>query len=245
MRLVVFLLCLLFLLDGTNRCDASFVFLGFDADEERFAVGLLEDYAANTQFFFTDNAWNGSSFSTGEGYLSFVPANTLAAGTILEFTEAGFSVVDGFGNTVSGSFASAGGNFDLSASSDQLYAFIGPNASTVATPLASIANATSGETLFGNTVDFTGSTFEGFDVIFYNGPTTIVGQLQDFIALTSNTVNWEGFDGSGSQGANWNPPSGTLSAVPEPTSLLLVGLAGAGGAIVARRRKAVAKSSSK
>ena len=62
----------------------SIAFTGFNADgTENLAFVVLEDIPAGTVINFTDNAWNGTAFNTGESVWSWTATGDIAAGSVV------------------------------------------------------------------------------------------------------------------------------------------------------------------
>lgn len=79
---------------------------------DQFTVVALNDLAAGDTFNFTDNEYNGTSFNSGEGDVTFtVPAGGIAAGTVFE--------------PLNGSTTNNSGSFSLSTSGDEITLYVG------------------------------------------------------------------------------------------------------------------------
>jgi hypothetical protein len=71
---------------GTQLRAGDLMFSGFNADEDGWSLVALVDLAPGTELFFSDNAWNGSAFGSGEGFLRWTSGErAIAAGTWLRF----------------------------------------------------------------------------------------------------------------------------------------------------------------
>ncbi|HYF21943.1 MAG TPA: hypothetical protein VD929_00955, partial [Caulobacteraceae bacterium] len=90
--------------------------LGGYTTEDRFHFVLLAPIEAGTQIFFTDRAWNGSSFTTGagDGTFTYTAATNIAAGTVISITQAQLTAA----------------GIDLSTSGDAIYVYQGTDANT-------------------------------------------------------------------------------------------------------------------
>lgn len=71
---------------------------------------------------FTDDGWTGTEFRGGEGIISFTATLTIPAGYM--WTYAGSASTDPYG-----SWASVSGSFSLSTDSDQIFVYVGEEAS--------------------------------------------------------------------------------------------------------------------
>ena len=127
----------------------SIAFLGYDADgTQRFAIVAVDELPAGTVIYFTDRAWNGTSFAqtNSEGTLTWtVPAGGIASGTVLSFDTVGSNSLtlsaEKAGVSVAGGTVSRSGNgFDTETSNEVLYAYLGTNANTPTTFLGAVAN---------------------------------------------------------------------------------------------------------
>lgn len=122
-------------------------FIGFNADgDDDFAIVLLADAAAGTLVRFTDNEWQGSAFNTGEGSATWSVTESLAAGTVVAFSNVDNAGNSGFGPS-RGTLSNA---FQFAVGGETLYAFVGSNASTPTSFLAAISTSAS---------DFNGPSF--------------------------------------------------------------------------------------
>lgn len=220
--------------------SAKLVFLGYQAvGKDAFTVGLLEPLSSGEVLRFSDHEWNGSAFDpsgAGDSYLAFTPSTDLPVGTILTFGLVDFSssvieVTDGFGQPVAGTLSDDGSisYLPLTTAAEGLYAYLGPTFTSVSSPLASLRTGVGGGELFGASTDFTASaSLNGADTLVYDGPTTIDGPYDDFVALVSDPTNWRKNLGDSETGLSiYDPPTGVLSAVaavPEPSAPLIGGL---------------------
>lgn len=214
-----------------SNVNAGVVITGFSADGNGgISIGVLENFGSGTTFRFRDDEWDGSAFSTGEGAFSFTFSNSVSAGTLLRFdnVDSGtLAATDGFGNSVAGTFATSG-SFNLSASNEGFYVYQGTDFDTVTRQLASLVTDGGSGTLFNNAdgshINFDNTSLSDVDVASYSGPQTTAGSFQDFVGFAENVSNWtEQGDGSGDQSGSWAPPTGRLSTVPEPATIVMFG----------------------
>lgn len=125
----------------------SIAFVGYDADgAQRFAILAVDTLPPGTTVYFTDRAWNGSSFTGGgEGTLTWtVPAGGIASGTLISFDNVNSGSLTTYaekaGATVPAGSVSRNGGFDLEQSNEVVYAYIGTGPNTPTSFLGAIAN---------------------------------------------------------------------------------------------------------
>ncbi len=185
------------------------MFVGYNADgTDGFAFVLLVDTPNGTSIGFTDNEWDGSSFNTGEGEITWTnnTGGTLSAGTVIKLT--GTS-----SGSPSANSGSAAGSINLNASDEGLFAFTG-TASSPGTFLSAIFNDAIANT--GNTLTSTGMT-EGTtataitgdeDVMVYSSGSTVCSfsVLSGCRTLLATPGNWDTQDGSGDQSQDGTSP---------------------------------------
>jgi len=207
--------------------QAALMFVGFDSDSEQFSFVSDVDITSGTQLFFTDDEWGGTNFNdANEGTMSITLSATLTAGSVV--------IIDGPEDSVSGAsgtLAHDDTSFNMSGSGDSIYAFSGSRATPVFLGFLTTNSDTAPDT--GSSIDR--SSFSGTDVFAYTGPTSGEASFSDYAALIQDVENWTAQgDGSGSQSANFAPPS-DFTVVPEPSSTALLGLGGL--ALILRRRR--------
>ena len=152
----------------------TIAFTGFNADDpDSFAFVALDDIASGTVITFDDNEWSGTAFNTGEGTITLTLTSTLAAGSIVRIDSSNTATP-----TTSFGTVTRGGSFDLSGTTESLYAYTGTAASpnfltaigisgfTGATTTGLLTNT--GLTLGTNAIDL-GVIDAGADIGAYNG----------------------------------------------------------------------------
>ena len=183
----------------------SFAFVGYNADgEDDFAIVLLEDITTAETVFFTDDEWNGSAFNGSEGILTWTTPGTLAAGTVITFSNT--ASVSGLNTTVAtvshGSLdqTNVGGGFvSIASSGDSILAYQG----SIASPsfIAGIAYDEDGFGQSGGTLTGTGLTL-GLNAIElgggstspdggeYSGTRDSGATFSDYGPIINNAANW-------------------------------------------------------
>lgn len=148
-------------------------------DPDKFAFVLLKDLPTATSIRFTDNAWEDNELLSTEGILTWsAPASGLPKGTIVTVSLSGSP-------TVTAGSISQSGNFQLSASGDQILAYQGDHTSPLfISGISSGGWLTTGNvnsntsylpptlTLYANTLGFTTETDNGY----YSGPQTATAE---------------------------------------------------------------------
>jgi hypothetical protein len=71
---------------GTTLRAGDLMFSAFNADEDGWSLVALVDLAPGIELYFSDNAWDGKAFTSGEGFLRWTSGDSaIAAGTWLRF----------------------------------------------------------------------------------------------------------------------------------------------------------------
>jgi Ca2+-binding RTX toxin-like protein/predicted extracellular nuclease len=196
----------------------TIAFTGFNADDpDSFAFVALDDIAAGTVITFDDNEWSGTAFNTGEGTITLTLTSMVSAGTIVRIDGSNTATP----TTSHGTLARAG-TFDLSGTTESLYAYTGTTAApnfltaigisgfTGATTTGLLTNT--GLTLGTNAIDL-GVIDAGADIGAYNGARSGQASFGAYAAIINDTANWITQDASGSQAADGTPPDVPFSSV--------------------------------
>lgn len=178
-------------------------FVGYNADGDKdFSIVVLKDIdgsGSSISIFFTDDEWNGSSLTTGEGTLEWTISSLIKAGTVVSFN----SVNVNSSETVSvGSLAEVSGGFSPNADNEAILAYVG----TLGSPtdfLAGISNddfAASGVDLTGTGLTIGTHAVEldavdsDADIGEYDG--TREGTLSELLSAINDGSNWLAQDGT-------------------------------------------------
>lgn len=196
----------------------------------------------NETIYFTDNESNGSGgLTSGEGAIRWDTGLTLiSAGTVVTFTDVGDS-----SNLFSslGTLTDGFGTLNLAQAGDAIFAFQGANDTTVTNFIAGIQNATDnfGDlTGTGLTPGLTANTFaasghpDGGD---YSGARLGSTNFSDYLALLGVPTNWTTNTSNGEAILPFDTTPFSISAIPEPTSPLLLGIVSLGAVMSYRSRR--------
>ena len=170
--------------------DIAFIAFNADGDDD-FAIVVLRDIGNDT-IYFTDKETNEIGMAT-EGTLRWITgATTIAAGTVVTFTDATSA-----GGVSVGLVTEIDAGFNLAAGGDAILAFTGPNENTPTAFLAGFQNATGN---FGSlaatglkqdttaiTITKAGANDDG---AIYVGPRNTEFAFGDYIDLIRNSDNW-------------------------------------------------------
>lgn len=201
---------------AANLTAGSIAFTGYNGDgNDNLSFVALTNIASGTVINFTDNAWNGTSFSSSESVFQWTATSDVAAGTIIDIDNIGSGTL---GTNVGSVKFTNTTNTGLSNDSEVVYAFTGTTAAP--TFLAAISNVGYG-TSDGNlnntglvagatAVSFTG----GLDIMAYNGARTGQADFSSYLNLINNSANWITQDGSGNQSADGTAPNAPFATTP-------------------------------
>ncbi|HEX8483325.1 MAG TPA: Calx-beta domain-containing protein, partial [Allosphingosinicella sp.] len=197
----------------------SIAFTGLNADDpDSIAFAALEDLPAGTVIILDDNEWNGSAFNTGEGTLTITLTTAVTAGTIIRIDASNTA-----SPTISTGTVSRGGSFDVSGTTESVYAYVGSSASptfltaigisgfTGATTTGLLTNT--GLTLGVDSIDL-GTVDSGADIGAYNGARTGLASFADYRTAINTASNWVTQDAANSQAADGINPDTPFSATP-------------------------------
>ncbi len=200
-----------FLGTSFGQSAGDLAFIGFNADGDKdFAIVALADLP-NTTIYFTDNEWNGTALTSGEGALAWTTGGIISAGTVVVFSDVNATV------TVStGSVTEPDAGFNPTASNEAIFAFLGTDEASPTTFLAAISNETYDDGSTVGSLSNTGLT-EGTTAVNLDGDED-VGEYESFKqaidksafhTLVGNVSNWTTADGSGDQSGSILPFSTT------------------------------------
>ncbi|MEQ8471326.1 MAG: hypothetical protein RIC35_09070 [Marinoscillum sp.] len=178
-------------------------FVGYNADGDKdFSIVVLKDLdgsSSSISIFFTDDEWDGSNLTSGEGTLEWTINTLIEAGTVVSFN----SVSVNSSETVSvGSLAEVSGGFSPNAGKEAILAYVG----TLGSPsgfLAAITNddfvasevdlAGTGLTIGTHAVELDAVDTDA-DIAEYNG--TREGTLSELLSAINDGNNWLAQDGT-------------------------------------------------
>lgn len=196
--------------------EGSILFVGYNADgNDGVAFVTLIDIPADSTVYFTDNEWQGNTFNTGEGLISWSHNAMVPAGTVID--------IDGTGGTPTASLGTAvsiSGSMNLGASNEVCYAFTIFQGDTVfLSAISSDGFGSSGDIV--NTglivgtsaIEITGDE----DVMAYVGTRSGEVNFEDYAALICNTANWITQDASGDQHNDGIAPDVPFNTTPFTT----------------------------
>ncbi len=197
-----------------NLSAGDISFTAFNADStDGFAFITWVDLPAGTSFWFTDAAWNDSSFSSSEGDLNWTTASAVSAGSVI-------AIEDFSGGTASTNLGivNAGnlGYPNLEDANEVLYLYTG-QARQPATFLAAFAN--SGYSASNGELTGTGLTAgqeavlytNNHDIFQYNGSRS-GSTVAAFKNLVWDNTQWLSENGTGNQANNAITPDAPLDA---------------------------------
>jgi hypothetical protein len=190
--------------------DIAIIGWNGDDDDDVLLVSFV-DIEAGTVIYLTDKSWDGSAFTSSEGYNQYtVPEEGVSAGDVILISNNNDSPTSSNGGTV----VEISG-FNFSGSGDELYLYQGADEATPTGFIFAIATKTSwGE----NELLNTGLT-DGTNALAIwganddNGEYTgaRIGSQSELIALISDSDNWSTTDGSGDQSITFTTTAFTLN----------------------------------
>jgi hypothetical protein len=214
-----------------------------------FAWVALANIAASATLKFTDSSWQGTSpgaFRAGESgggstALTWSHTSPVAAGTVIRYTGT---------TTNTWSVGTRGGStIPLSTNGDQLFIFSGASTSPTFLYGLNFANtgwvASSTTSNSSNTSNIPGALTSGstaahmgnFDNGYYSGP--LSGTPSTILTNLANASNWTRRNTTAYSSALWASSfTVSTSSAPEPSSLLMSGIAALLGGAYCRRRNA-------
>jgi hypothetical protein len=227
---------------NASLTTGDIAFTSFNADEDGWSLVTFVDIAANTSIFFSDNAWNGTSFSTSESFHTWNSgAAAIGAGSVIRF-----SAIDAAGRSASiGTLTGAGSNFGMNATSETIFAYLGSNISTPTTFLTGVSSegtaslSTAGLVAGVNAVVLTNST----DYAEFTGIRTGAAAFGDYRAVVNNAANWNILVGGAQEGKVPNTASFSVipAAVPLPAAgWMFLSVTGLFGCLSRRRTVQIA-----
>ncbi|MEQ9265111.1 MAG: T9SS type A sorting domain-containing protein [Balneolaceae bacterium] len=202
---------LLLVTTGFGQSTGDIAFIGFNADgNDDLVFVVLETLPGSLDIYITDNEWDGSAMTTGEGFVVYTtPSSGLAIGTVVSLVDIASS---GSLTASVGSIADGSGSLNISGSGDEIYAYTGTGETSVTTFLAAITNASSwAASELSNTNLTSGTTAlvvgDGNDD---NGEYT--GSREGDLSTINTNIqnvgsNWTTTDGSGDQSITFTTTS--------------------------------------
>jgi hypothetical protein len=203
-------------------------FTALNTDEDGWAIVALTDLGAHSTLYFSDSSWNGSAFTSAEGFHTWdTGAGIIAAGTVVRFSQ-----IDQIGHSVSVGTLTSTGNRALSSTAETLYAYQGAGASLPATFLAAVSSesASAGAAAIAaaglqggiNALILPAST----DYSEYAGIRNGTANFASYRPLINNAANWSGFIDGDHAAAQPDLAAFTISPVPEPSDgwMMVAGL---------------------
>ena len=224
-------------------------FTSFNAEEDGWSLVLLNNVAANTTIYFTDNEYVGGAFNTGESFHQWVSgASTLSAGTVVRFSNIdNATTLAASAGTFTRAAVTGSTNYGLSKTADTVYAYQGTSANAPTSFLAAVSSGlfSAAEGPLAGTGLAVGLTAiqlsNSSDFGQYNGARAGQASFAGYRGLVNNVTNWQDLGNAATSGAYAglvpNTTAFAVTPVPEPENLVLL-LAGLGvmGFVVRRRR---------
>lgn len=199
----------------------SIAFVGFNADgTDGLAFMTFGDIAAGTVIHFTNNAWDGAAFVTGESVWSWTATSDVAAGTVISMAglAAGAAATANEG-TVSFSDETARGIADTR---EIIYAYTGDAAApTFLTAIANGSTYYSDSGIFNNTgleqginaISFENTDNET-DIAVYTGPRATGEDLLNLQKVINDPNNWTTQNTAADDSADGTGPDAPFATTP-------------------------------
>jgi hypothetical protein len=204
-------------------------FTALNTDEDGWTIVALTDLSADSTIYFTDSNWNGTAFSSAEGFHTWNTGSTnIAAGSVIRFSQ-----IDQASRAVSIGSLTSSGNRALSSTADTVYAYLGTATSSPVTFLTAVsteahAAATAAFSAAGleagiNAIILPAST----DYAEYTGPRSGALEFGAYGSWVNAVSNWAGVTDGDQAAVQPDLTPFAVSSVPEASSgwMMLAGLA--------------------
>ncbi|MDA0245004.1 MAG: PEP-CTERM sorting domain-containing protein [Chloroflexi bacterium] len=213
-------------LDGPG----DIAFIAFNADgNDNFSFVIFENIDAGQIIYFDDNEWTGAAMNTGEGLVTWTATTAHNSGFVVTIDNASTTPAANAGTV------SRTGSFNLGATGDAIFAYIG-TPSTPTAFLTAIANnliTSPGGTLTGTGLTVGTTAFEmapfdaDADIAIYTGARNNQSTASAYRTQIYNTANWISQDGAGDQGIDTIAPDlpfdNTIFTTPTAVTLSQTG----------------------
>ena len=204
------ILCFSSLLTFAQSEPGDLMFVGFNADgTEGFALAAMREIPGGSEYYITDNEWNGMAPGSGGQFADFTEgivrwntgSNIIPAGTVINF--------NGTHSTLNSNYGTDHGNISgeirIDNQDEVLYLYLGNDSFSPTKFVSAITNGTFADG-FG-TLDNTGLNTSlnavqidgGNDIMIYSGPTDCNISVEECLSQISSASNWSTQDGPGSQ----------------------------------------------
>jgi hypothetical protein len=223
---------------ATAPAPGDLAFVNVDSQWESFLLATFVDLPEGSQFFITDNEWNGQpvgaggGFTSGEGLLSWTLTEGISAGSAVYFGD--LSVADAFATS---GLLLRSGRFNIAQSNESLTLYMDVGGNPV--PLAAIGYGSGfAAELVGSGLEAKAQALAGeVEYATYVGPRTGATHMDDYRVSLADQANWAVFAPGERPDIGVDLDGFEVAApVPEPESYAML-LAGLGlVSVVARRR---------
>lgn len=186
-KITLLLICGLISSSFAQLATGDIAFIGFNADGDSDVSFLaLKEIPAQTIIYFCDSEWNGNSFESGEGDLTWQMNNTpLEQGTVI--------TINNLDGEISCNLGTITGGTGLTKNGDALFAYQGDAMRSPSTFLAAIGNSKSSFGQLDGTnleLGFTAIALtETADIAIYNGPRTGI-DINGYLSYFNDMNNW-------------------------------------------------------